>query len=108
MSDYKNFPAGHYKHPYNIIDDNYVEIKTVVVHEFRMGDVDDPDLYAAEPLWQWQNSEVGAWVMKHAVETPEWHRQIDSNSFGWQYRIVAKLKAKDYTYWSIKWKKLTA
>jgi hypothetical protein len=104
---YKNLPAGYYKYPYQIMDNKAVELKTVTVHEFSMGDVDDPDLYAAEPLYQWQTSEQGQWIMEHAVETPIWNRVIDPHSFGWRYQIVAKLKAKDYTYWSIKWKKLS-
>jgi hypothetical protein len=76
---------------------------TVTVHKFRMGDVEDPDLYAAEPLWQWQNTEMGEWVMSNAVQTPSWHRLIDPSSFGWTYTILAELSPKDYTYWWIKW-----
>jgi hypothetical protein len=76
---------------------------TVTVHKFRMGDVEDPDLYAAEPLWQWQNTEMGEWVMSNAVQTPSWHRLVDPSSFGWTYTIVAELSPKDYTYWWIKW-----
>ena len=49
-----------------IIDGQAVVFSDVVVHEFPMGDVEDPDLYAAQPLWDWQNSEAGAWVMEHA------------------------------------------
>jgi hypothetical protein len=75
----------------------------VTVHKFRMGDVEDPDLYAAEPLWQWQNTEMGAWVMANAVQTPSWHRLIDPSSFGWTYTILAELSPKDYTYWWVKW-----
>jgi hypothetical protein len=68
-----------------------------------MGDVDDPDLYAGEPLWQWQQSEMGKWVMARAVDTPEWHRMADMMNYGYQYAVVAKLKEKDYTYWILKW-----
>ena len=59
------------------------------VHEFTMGDVEDPDLYAAEPMWKWQSSEMGQWVMEHAVETPFWHRHVDPYSYGYKYYIVA-------------------
>ena len=76
---------------------------TVTVHKFRMGDVEDPDLYAAEPLWQWQNTEMGEWVMDNAVQTPSWHRLVDPSSFGWTYTIQAELSPKDYTYWWVKW-----
>ena len=35
------------------------EIHKLVVHRFRLGDVEDPDLYAAEPLYKWQESDSG-------------------------------------------------
>jgi hypothetical protein len=78
-------------------------IHRVTVHTFLMGDVEDPDLYAAEPLLEWQNSEEGKWVMAHAIASPEWHRIVDYQSFGFRYAIVAKLRGRDYTFWTMKW-----
>jgi len=86
-----------------VIDSKAYRIHKVVVHKFTMGDVDDPDLYAAQPLYDWQSSEMGAWVMARAVDTPEWHRQPDMLQYGYQYAIVAKLKDVDYTWWMLKW-----
>ena len=65
--------------------DQAVEISDLVVHSFNMGDVDDPDLYAAQPIMEWQESEAGAWVMEHAIETPFWHRCIDPATYGHRY-----------------------
>ena len=77
---------------------------TVVCHRFRMGDVEDPDLYAAQPLWEWQESEMGAWVMENAVQTPSWHRAADPYfTYGYAYSIQAELSPKNYTYWWLKW-----
>jgi hypothetical protein len=76
---------------------------TVVVHNFRMGDVEDPDLYAAEPLWKWQNTDMGKWVMANAVQTPSWHRSADFPNYGYSYSIRAELSPKNYTYWWLKW-----
>ena len=100
---YKNNPAGHYKHQYTLVDNKVLEIKTVIVHRFEMSDVEDPDLYAAQPLIDWQNSESGSWVMEHAVESPMWHRQANPMTYGYSYAVSAKLQAKDYTYWALKW-----
>jgi hypothetical protein len=80
-----------------------VEIKTVIVHSFILGDVDDPDLYAAQPLYEWQTSEQGQWIMDHAVEQPVWHRMVDPVAYGYKYKITARLKAVDYTFWALKW-----
>jgi hypothetical protein len=76
---------------YMIINDRVEEVREIVVHEFMMGDVDDPDLYAAEPLWKWQQSEEGQWVMENAVETPSWYRIPDTMQYGYKYQIRAKL-----------------
>jgi len=86
-----------------VFGDKVHEIKTVVVHRFRMGDSEDPDLYAAGPLMEWQTSEMGKWVMDRAVATPEWHRQMDQMQYQLHYAVVAKLKDIDYTFWVLKW-----
>jgi hypothetical protein len=92
-----------YPNQFNLVHDKVIEVKTVVVHRFKMGDVEDPDLYAAQPLWEWQQSEMGQWVMSHAVDQPEWHRHNNPASYHTEYAVVAKLTAKDYTYWILKW-----
>jgi hypothetical protein len=88
---------------YMVFGDRVHEIHTVTVHSFSMGDVEDPDLYAAQPLYDWQESEMGKWVMERAVDTPEWHRRADMLLYGYQYAVVAKLKDVDYTFWVLKW-----
>lgn len=99
-----NLPNG------DFTTEQYLEknsILTVIVHTFSVGDAEDPDLYAGAPLIDWQNSEQGKWIMEHAVETPSWHRSIDQSFMGYQYKIIAKLNPKDFTYWSLKWQKLS-
>ena len=81
------------------------EIHKVVVYQFSMGDVEDPDLYAAQPMWDWQESDQGKFVMKHAVDQPEWHRQLDHASYGYKYAIVAELEAKKLSEFYLKWGK---
>lgn len=82
------------RNKYNVVKDGETErveeCKEMVVHEFSVGDVEDPDLYAAEPLWKWQESEHGQWCMKNAADTPTWHRFADPMSFGYKYQIRAK------------------
>ena len=96
-------PKGIQTNDFMVFGDKAHRIHTLIVYRFTMGDVEDPDLYAAEPLYQWQNSEMGQWIMERAVETPEWHRMADSYNYGYQYTIVAKLKDIDYTWWTLKW-----
>ena len=97
-----------YKPPvtkYVMIDNRIEEVKTVVVYEFSMGDVEDPDLYAAQPLYDWEHSEAGKWVMKHACDTPTWYRMADQTSFGYRYQIRAKLMGPALTEWLLRYGK---
>ena len=87
---------------YMIINDRIEEVREVVVHEFTMGDVEDPDLYAAEPLWKWQQSEEGTWIMEHATETPSWYRIPDTMQYGYRYEIRAKLTGARLTEWLLR------
>ncbi len=86
-----------------IIDGKPVRFRDVCVHEIKMGDVEDPDLFVADPIWRWQQSEAGKFVMEHAVEQPYWTRHMDHNSWGHKYRIMARLSNKDETFWQLKW-----
>lgn len=100
-------PRGKINHDVIVIDDQAIRIHKIVAHTFKIGDVEDPILYAAQPLYEWEHSEEGQWIMQHAVETPEWHRSTDPFNYGYNFSIIAKLKEKDYTHWLIKWKKLS-
>jgi len=73
---------------------NIEELHKVVVHKFTVGDVEDPDLYAGEPLWKWQESDAGKFVAENAIEPPVWQRDIDHLHFGYRYAIVATLEKK--------------
>ncbi len=82
------------------------EIHKVVVHRFRVGDVDDPEIYAAEPIWNWQQTDAGKFVMEHAIDPPLYHQQLDYNTYGYQYAITAELEKKKLAEFYLKWGKL--
>jgi hypothetical protein len=85
------------RHKYNVIGDRVEECRELVIHEFTLGDVEDPDLYAAQPLWEWEKSEFGQWVMRNAADTPTWHRMADTISYGYKYQIRAKFMGPSLT-----------
>ena len=87
---------------YQVINDHVVRISNIVVHEFSMGDVEDPDLYAAQPISEWQDSEAGKFVIEHAVEKPYWTRTVDLHSYGHRYVIVARMRESDQTFFKLK------
>lgn len=77
-------------------------VKTVF-HTFRMGDVDDPYLYAAFPIGEWQRTEHGAWCMAHAVGEPTFWCNPDPASLGYRVAIQGELEEQDYTFFQLKW-----
>ena len=77
----------------------------LTVHRFFMSDVEDPDLYAAESLYQWEHSEQGQFVMTNALEKPEWHRMLDPERMGWRYAITARLEGPALTEYLLRWGK---
>lgn len=55
-----------------------------------MGDVEDPEIYAAEPIHQWQQTEHGQWVMKHAYDLT-YYQQPDAVTWGYRFVIRGTL-----------------
>ncbi len=90
-------------HKYVLEGDRVEEVKELVVHQFSMGDVEDPDLYAAQPLSEWENSDFGQWVMKNACDVPTWHRMADMQMYGYRYQIRAKFKGPVLTQMLLKY-----
>jgi hypothetical protein len=86
-----------------IIDGKPVRFRDVCVHEIKMGDVEDPDLWVADPIYKWQQTEAGKFIMENAVEQPYWTRSMDYHTYGHKYRIMARLSEQNETFWRLKY-----
>lgn len=75
----------------------------LTVYRFSVGDVEDPEIYAAAPILTWQNSEPGKWIMEHAIDKPMYRQYIDHNTYGYQYSITADLTDEDAMIFKLKW-----
>lgn len=87
---------------FTVIDGVATEIHNVVVHRFKIRDLDDPEIYAAGLITEWLSSEQGQWVQEHAIESLQWHTLDDARSFHVDFAITAKLKDVDYMIWVLK------
>lgn len=96
-SDEKRLPQ------YKLQNDMVVEYKQVIVHTFVLGDVDDPDLYAAEPIYNWQQTDHGKWVMEHCEDVPVWNRYLEPMNYGHKYMIAATFDTKKLTEYYLRW-----
>ena len=68
-----------------------------------MSDVEDPYLYAAFPISEWQKTEHGRWVMEHAVSEPVFWCRTDPDTYGFRVIITGDLEEHDATYFKLKW-----
>jgi hypothetical protein len=76
--------------------------KGIVLHRFALGDCEDPELYAAQPIWEWEQSDHGRWVKENCYD-PRFLLRADTMSFGYQVLIVADMSEENYTFHELKW-----
>lgn len=55
-----------------------------------MGDVDDVDIYVAQPIYEWQQTDQGKWVMQHA-QNLTYHTAPDLHTFGYRVAITGDI-----------------
>lgn len=79
---------------------NTVEFK---VHEINMGDVEDPDLFVAQPIYEWQQTAKGKYIMENSKPEPMWVRSINHMTYGYTYSIKAYLTPEQVTYYKLKY-----
>ena len=77
-------------------------MKQYVFHTFRMGDVEDPEIYASMPIIDWKATELGQWVMEHC---PDRQYTIEPDEFAWGHTVVVHgpLDEKDAVVFVLKW-----
>lgn len=86
-----------------ILDGKVVAFRDVVVHTILVSDSEDPDLAVAAPIWEWQESTAGKFIMENAVDKPYWHSIPDHSSYGHTYHIVARLSEQTEVFWKLKY-----
>lgn len=99
-------PVGsdRYRQPYTVMINNQpVRFRDVEVHQIRLSDVEDPDIWVADHIYLWQKSDAGKFVMEHAQDQPYWVQHVDHVTYGYIYRIMARLSEQNETYWRLRW-----
>ena len=74
-----------------------------LVHTIEMGDVEDPEIYAAEPIINFEHSEKGRWLMSNSYRQLEFTIRPNSRTYGWKVCIWSYLNEQDLTYYTLKW-----
>ena len=78
------------------------KLTRILFHEFKMGDVEDPYLYAAQPLHEFMQTEKGLWIKEHAHD-PTFLIQSDIANYGHIVRIYGYLGPDAETYFRLRW-----
>lgn len=91
--------ATHNVQKYRVHDDEVYERH--IVHRFKMSDVEDPDLYVAQPIYEWQQTEQGKWVMKYGRD-PQYHMYMEPTYYGYAVAITAHITPKRWTEYCLR------
>lgn len=75
----------------------------ITFHEIILSDVEDPEIYAAQPIWEWEISEQGRWCMENSTIPVAYRIIVDYNNFGYRVDLYGDLKPEDRTYFNLKW-----
>ena len=75
----------------------------MILYEFTMADVEDPYLYAGFPISEWQESEVGKWVMENVIGEASFHCIPDMHTHGYRVVITGNLTPEAETFFRLKW-----
>ncbi len=89
---------------YQVHNDEVYERR--IVHRFRLGDCEDPEIYVAQPLYEWQQSEHGKWVMKYGRDA-QYHMSMEPVTMGYQIVITAHITPKRWTEYCLRFPLLT-
>jgi hypothetical protein len=71
-------------------------------HSFGMGDVEDPELYAAFPLSEFMETEKGQWI-KFNCKDPKYIIRPDNTTFGNRIIVYGEVEEKLATEYFLKW-----
>jgi hypothetical protein len=80
-----------------------MKTKKVVVHTLTICTVNRPNLFVTDPLYEWQISDQGRWVLEHAVELPVTKIIMEPHIWVYTYKVIAKLREIDITEFYLRW-----
>lgn len=74
----------------------------IIFHTFRMGDVEDPELYAAGPLYEFMKTPKGLWIKENCGD-PMFNTMLDPYSYGYKISVYGEVEEKLATEYYLKW-----
>ena len=75
----------------------------IIVHSFFLSDVEDPEIYAAGPILEFEKTEKGQWLHEHSELQMTYDIINDPMVMGYKVYLTAWLNEQDLTYYNLKW-----
>ena len=72
-----------------------------ILHEFVLGDVEDPEIYCADPIIKWQETDYGKWCMKVA-EDITYNITPNPHIYGYKVTLIGNVSGKHATFLALK------
>ena len=70
-----------------------------------MGDVEDPEIYAAIPLGEFMETEKGHWIRANCAD-PQYIIRPDPSTFGVRVVVFGEVEDRAATEYYLRWNKL--
>ena len=74
----------------------------VTFHTFGIGDVEDPELYAAWPLCEFMDTEKGQWIRANCRD-PQYIIRPDPHTYGTRVIVYGEVEELAATEYFLKW-----
>lgn len=71
-------------------------------YKFNLGDVDDIDVYAAGPIYDWLQTQKGRWVEENATDL-KFYTEIDNLRWGYNCAVCGNLEGPAATEYMLRW-----
>jgi len=69
-----------------------------------MGDVEDPELYAAQPLYEFMQTPKGQWIKENCAD-PQYIVRADNHNWGHKIIVYGEVEDQLATEYLLKWGK---
>ena len=74
----------------------------ITFHTFGMGDVEDPELYAALPLGEFMDTEKGQWIRANCRD-PQYIIRPDPHTYDTRVIVYGEVEELAATEYFLKW-----
>lgn len=77
-------------------------MQKITFHILKLGDVEDPELYAAFPLSEFMDTEKGRWIKKNCID-PLYIVRTDPSQYGYNVIVYGDVEDRLATEYHLKW-----